>query len=121
MAGRVIHIPLKVVARSSETGIKGSEDRAWGLVSNEAEKKGSLVSKKMVFFVFVFFGFFVCLVGCFVCVCVCVCVCFGVVFRATLAAYGGSQARGLILTVTASLYHSSRQHQILNPLSKTRD
>ena len=57
-------------------------------------------------------------------------------FRAAPAAYGGSQARGLIgvqlltyTTATATpdlssicnLHHNSRQHQILNPLSKTRD
>ena len=42
-------------------------------------------------------------------------------FRATLAAYGGSQARGLIRTVAASLHHSSRQRHILNPLSEARD
>ena len=32
------------------------------------------------------------------------------------AAYGSSQARGRIGAVTASLYHSSQQHWILNPL-----
>ena len=50
------------------------------------------------------------------------------------AAYGGSQARGRMGAVAASLhhshsnvgsesdlYHSSRQCQILNPLSKARD
>ena len=57
-------------------------------------------------------------------------------FRAAPAAYVGSQARGLIgvtalayTTVSAmpdlshifELYHSSRQHRILNPLSKARD
>ena len=31
------------------------------------------------------------------------------------------QARGQIGATAAGLYHSSRQHQILNPLSKTRD
>ena len=35
--------------------------------------------------------------------CVCVCVC---VFRATAVAHGGSQARGLIGAVAASLHHS---------------
>ena len=65
------------------------------------------------------FGFFVCLfVFCF--------------FMAAPRAYGGSQATGPIGTVAASrshsnmgsepcLHHSSRQHQILNPLSKARD
>ena len=57
-------------------------------------------------------------------------------FRATLAAYGSSQARGQIgtaaetyATATAmldpchicDLNHSLRQHQILNPLSEARD
>ena len=53
-------------------------------------------------------------------------------FRATPVAYGGSQTRGQIrdaatayTTATAmpdpSLHHSSRQWQILNPLSKARD
>ena len=41
-------------------------------------------------------------------------------FRATLAAHGGSQARGHISALASSLCHSSQQHQILNPLSKTR-
>ena len=39
-------------------------------------------------------------------------------FRATLAAHGGSPARGPIGT---SLHHSSWQHQILDPPSKARD
>ena len=47
--------------------------------------------------------------------------CLFVFFRATPAAYGGSQARGPIGTVAADLYHSSQQHQILNRLSKARD
>ena len=54
-------------------------------------------------------------------------------FRAALAAYGDSQARGLIratyITATATrnqsrvcdLHHSSLQCQILNPLSETRN
>ena len=33
-------------------------------------------------------------------------------------AYGSSQARDLIGAVAANLHHSSRQHQILNPLSE---
>ena len=52
--------------------------------------------------------------------------------RATPAAYGGSQARGLIRAVAyaraiatprriCDLHHSSRQCWILNPLSKARD
>ena len=56
--------------------------------------------------------------------------------RATPAAYGGCQARGLIGTVVLAyararamwdlsricdLHHSSRQCQIVNPLSKGRD
>ena len=54
----------------------------------------------------------------FVCVCVSFCL-----SRATHAAYGGSQARGPIRAVAArcSLYHSSWQCQIPNPLSKARD
>ena len=59
---------------------------------------------------------------------------FILLFRATLMAYGGSQARGLIGATAASLPHShgnarseprlqptSRQHWILNPISKARD
>ena len=57
-------------------------------------------------------------------------------FRATPAAYGGSLARGLIgagpaglhqshsntrLSHVCNLHHSSRQHQILSPLSEARD
>ena len=50
-------------------------------------------------------------------------------FRATPAAYGGSQAGGQIGAVTpglrqshvCNLHHISRQHRILNPLSKARD
>ena len=56
--------------------------------------------------------------------------------RATPVAYGGSQARGLIGAAATglrqshttqdpsrvcNLHHSSRQRQILNPLSKARD
>ena len=55
---------------------------------------------------------------------------------ATPTAYGGSQARGLIgavppaytratatqdLSRVCDLHHSSRQRQIINPLSKARD
>ena len=36
-------------------------------------------------------------------------------------AYGGFQARGRIGAAATSLHHSSRQCQILNPLSKIRD
>ena len=42
-------------------------------------------------------------------------------FRAALVAYGVSQARGLIGVAAAGLHHSSRQHQILNPLSEASD
>ena len=57
-------------------------------------------------------------------------------FRATPAAYGGSQARGQTGAVAAGLhhshsnarsepclrpYHSSQQRQILNPLNEARD
>ena len=57
-------------------------------------------------------------------------------FRAEPAAYGSSQVKGLIGAVAAGLYHSnsnnrselrlqphhsSRQHQILNPLRESRD
>ena len=54
-------------------------------------------------------------------------------FRATSVAYGGSQARGRIVPAYAmatampdpshvyDLHHSSRQCQILNPLSEARD
>ena len=37
------------------------------------------------------------------------------------AAYGGSQARGLIRAVAAGLHHSSQQRWILKPLSEARD
>ena len=43
------------------------------------------------------------------------------IFRAVLLAYGGCKARGCIRATAASLHHSSRKCQILNPLSKTRD
>ena len=61
---------------------------------------------------------------------------FFAISRAIPTAYGGSQARGLIRAVAAgihhgqsnmgsepicNLHHSSRQCQILNPLSKARD
>ena len=42
-------------------------------------------------------------------------------FRAAPAAYGSYQARGQIRATAASLYHSSQQGQILNPLRKARD
>jgi len=42
-------------------------------------------------------------------------------YWATLAAHGGSQARGRIGAVATSLHHSSQQRRILNPLSKARD
>ena len=42
-------------------------------------------------------------------------------FRATPTAYGSSQARGQIRAAAVSLYHSSWQCQILNPLSQARD
>ena len=49
-------------------------------------------------------------------------------FKAALVAYGSSQARCQIRAVAmqdpstiCDLYHSSRQHQILNPLSEARD
>ena len=42
-------------------------------------------------------------------------------FRAPPMAFGGSQARGLIRATVAGLYHSSRQHQILNSLSEAKD
>ena len=42
-------------------------------------------------------------------------------FRTTPAAYGGSQARGVIGAAAAGLHHSSQQLRILNPLSKARD
>ena len=46
---------------------------------------------------------------------------FFLLFRAALMAYGDSQARGLIGAVAASIHLCSRQHWILNPLSKARD
>ena len=47
-----------------------------------------------------------------------VCVC---LFRAALAASGGSQARGWVGATAADLHHRSRQHRILNSLSEARD
>ena len=41
--------------------------------------------------------------------------------RAAPTAYGGSQARGQIGAVAASLHHSSWHRWIFNPLSKARD
>ena len=53
--------------------------------------------------------------------CFCLFVCFVFcLFRAAVAAYGCSQARGLIGATAAGLHHSSQQCQILNPLSKAR-
>ena len=42
-------------------------------------------------------------------------------FRAAPAAYGGSQARGRIGALVASIHHISQQHRILNSLSKAGD
>ena len=42
-------------------------------------------------------------------------------FKAAPVAYGSSQARGLIGATGADLHQSSRQRQILNPLSEARD
>ena len=42
-------------------------------------------------------------------------------FRSAPMAYGGSQARGLIVAVAAGPCHSSWQRQLLNPLSEARD
>ena len=42
-------------------------------------------------------------------------------FRATPVAYGSCQAGGWIRAAAASLHHSLWQHQICNPLNKTRD
>ena len=42
-------------------------------------------------------------------------------FRAAPTAYGSSQASGRIGATAAGLHHSSRQHQIPNPLSVARD
>ena len=47
--------------------------------------------------------------------------CLFAISRAAPAAYGGSQARGLIGAVAAGLHHSSQQRLILNPLNKGRD
>ena len=46
---------------------------------------------------------------------------FFLLFRAAPVAYGVTQARGIIRATTAGLHHSSRQRQILNPLSEARD
>ena len=69
-------------------------------------------------------------------ICICFYLFFSCIFRATPTAYGGSQHRGLIGTVSANLarataipdsrrlwnlQHSSQQRQILNPVSKARD
>ena len=50
-----------------------------------------------------------------------ICILFFFLFRATLVAYGSSQARGLTEATAASLHHSSRQRQIFNPLREARD
>ena len=42
-------------------------------------------------------------------------------FRATPLTYGNSQARSQIGAAAASLHHSSRQGQVLNPLSKAKN
>ena len=42
-------------------------------------------------------------------------------FSTVPMAHGGSESRGEIVAAAASLYHSSRQCRILNPLSKARD
>ena len=42
-------------------------------------------------------------------------------FRGALAAYGGSQARGLIGATAADLHHSHGNSVILNALGKARD
>ena len=46
---------------------------------------------------------------------------FFVIFRATPIAHGGLQARARIRAAAANLHHNSRQHWILNVLSKARD
>ena len=46
---------------------------------------------------------------------------FFLLFRATLIAYGGSQARGQIGAIAASLHHSSQQRWIPDPLNEARD
>ena len=51
----------------------------------------------------------------------CFCFCLFDFSRAVPTAYGGTQAKGLIGAAAAGLHHSSRQRQILNPLSKARD
>ena len=42
-------------------------------------------------------------------------------FRASPEAYGGSQDRGQIGAIAASLHHSSGQRWILDPLREVRD
>ena len=42
-------------------------------------------------------------------------------FSTAPVAYGDSQARGRIRAVAAGLRRTSRQRQILNPLSKAKD
>ena len=42
-------------------------------------------------------------------------------FKAMPEAYGGPQASGQMGATAVGLYHSSRQYQILNPLSEARD
>ena len=46
---------------------------------------------------------------------------FILLLRAIPVVHGGSQAKGQIRAMTASLHHSSQQHQILNPLIEGRD
>ena len=49
------------------------------------------------------------------------CFCFFCLFRAAPVAHGGSQAKGRIRAVAASLHHSHSNTRSFNPLSKARD
>ena len=52
---------------------------------------------------------------------VCMYVCMYLLFKATLVAYGSSQARGQIKAAAADLHYSSWQCQIASPLNEARD
>ena len=75
----------------------------------------------LYYLILLFFLIIVFLGGVVFCSCFCFCFVLFLLFRASLAAYGGSQARGLIRATAASLHHSSQQCQILNPLSEAGD
>ena len=104
-------------------GRSGVGEQAWySLLSGCRCCVWLVLAPHLMLFIYLFIYLFICLFS---------------LFRAVPVAYRGSLARGLIGTVAAGLYHShsnarsepclrpihhsSRQRQILNPLSKARD